>query len=207
MARVLLVVITVAITIYAVADIARTPNDEMPARVPKALWLLLAILLTPLGGLAWIIVSRVTQAEARGGQVNRGMWYSDNSALNTRFGRFQQPPRRESKAPDDDPEFLWTLEKQVRRHQQELEKELFNDELLDEYEAQLRNLQEDAAGDPDSPDSTADPSEPREGEEHPRSADEPGEADDSGNADNAGDTDTDSGEDDERKDPPASPLA
>lgn len=115
MARVLIVVISLAITIYAVADIARTPSDELPVRIPKPLWLLLVILLTPLGGLAWIIVSRVTQAEARGGQVNRSVWYSDQSVLRPQR---QNEPRRESfysGAPDDDPDLSWRLEKQMRQ--------------------------------------------------------------------------------------------
>lgn len=129
-----MVILTVAITVYAVADIARTPKDEMPARLPKAMWLLLVLLLPPLGGLAWIIVSRVTQAEARGGQINRKVWYSDESAIKSpTFRRHRNTPYGYH-APDDDPEFLWSLEKELRskRSEEEIrEAERRMDEALD----------------------------------------------------------------------------
>lgn len=158
MARVLMVVISVAITIYAVADISRTPKDELPARIPKLLWLLLAILLTPVGGLAWIIVSRVTQAEARGGQINRGMWYSDESAIKTtRFNR-QRRETYYAPAPDDDPDFLWSLEKELRtlRSEEEMREA---ERLMDEARAALDNQDiTDAIDDSRDGDSGDDPS-------------------------------------------------
>ncbi|MDO5729352.1 MAG: PLD nuclease N-terminal domain-containing protein [Actinomycetaceae bacterium] len=116
MARVVLLVLSFAITIYAMADCIRTPSEELPARLPKALWLLIVLLFTPIGGIAWIIISRVTQAEARGGQLNRSIWYSENPAV-----KFPSRQRTEApiNAPDNDPEFLWKLEKELQRKRQE----------------------------------------------------------------------------------------
>ncbi|MDO5034735.1 MAG: PLD nuclease N-terminal domain-containing protein [Actinomycetaceae bacterium] len=165
MARVLMVVLTVAVTIYAVADIARTPSDQLPARIPKPMWLLATILLPPVGGLAWVIVSRVTQAEARGGEINRKMWYSDESAIKTRASNRRRESAPTFNAPDDDPEFLWMLEKELRskRSQEEIREA---ERLMDEAQAarEAEAGEEDAA---DSPDTPANPSDekPTEGED------------------------------------------
>ncbi|WP_052038764.1 PLDc N-terminal domain-containing protein [Actinomyces sp. S4-C9] len=129
MARVVIAILSLAVTIFAVADIARTPKDEIPARIPKPLWLLLAILLTPVGGLAWIIVSRVTQAEARGGQVNRGFWYSQDSAIKLPKRTYTNQDPYMYGAPDDDPNLAWHLEKQMRQKRSE--------NLMREFERQM----------------------------------------------------------------------
>lgn len=129
MARVVIAILSLAVTVFAVADIARTPKDEIPARIPKPLWLLLAILLTPVGGLAWIIVSRVTQAEARGGQVNRGFWYSQDSAIKLPQRTYTNQDPYMYGAPDDDPNLAWHLEKQMRQKRSE--------NLMREFERQM----------------------------------------------------------------------
>ena len=129
MARVVIAILSLAVTVFAVADIARTPKDESPARIPKPLWLLLAILLTPVGGLAWIIVSRVTQAEARGGQVNRGFWYSQDSAIKLPQRTYTNQDPYMYGAPDDDPNLAWHLEKQMRQKRSE--------NLMREFERQM----------------------------------------------------------------------
>ncbi|MDU5231000.1 PLDc N-terminal domain-containing protein [Actinomyces sp.] len=129
MARVVIVILSLAVTVFAVADIARTPKDEIPARIPKPLWLLLAILLTPVGGLAWIIVSRVTQAEARGGQVNRGFWYSQDSAIKLPQRTYTNQDPYMYGVPDDDPNLAWHLEKQMRQKRSE--------NLMREFERQM----------------------------------------------------------------------
>ncbi|MDU4286420.1 MAG: PLDc N-terminal domain-containing protein [Actinomyces sp.] len=133
MARVVIAILSLAVTIFAVADIARTPKDEIPARIPKPLWLLLAILLTPVGGLAWIIVSRVTQAEARGGQMNRGFWYSQDSAIKLPQRTYTNQDPYMYGAPDDDPNLAWHLEKQMRQKRSENLKREF-ERQMDEAE-------------------------------------------------------------------------
>ena len=133
MARVVIAILSLAVTIFAVADIARTPKDEIPARIPKPLWLLLAILLTPVGGLAWIIVSRVTQAEARGGQMNRSFWYSQDSAIKLPQRTYTNQDPYMYGAPDDDPNLAWHLEKQMRQKRSE--------NLMREFERQMDEVE------------------------------------------------------------------
>ncbi len=116
MARVVMAILALAVTIYAVADCARTPNEKIPGRIPKALILVLIMLFMPIGGLAWIVISRVAAAEANDGQVRPTVWSSPDSAVRVR--RSTQP-RTAPMAPDDDPEFLWKLEKELHRRRQE----------------------------------------------------------------------------------------
>ncbi|EJZ85892.1 PLDc N-terminal domain-containing protein [Winkia sp. UMB3158] len=118
MARVVMAILTLAVTIYAAADCARTPSDKLPARLPKAIWLLLIILLPPLGALAWIVISRVLAAEANDGKIDATMW-SSAEPLNFRHNAPGTRPR--TMAPDDDPEFLFKLKRdlQKRRDQEE----------------------------------------------------------------------------------------
>lgn len=139
MARVVIAILSLAVTIFAVADIARTPKDEIPARIPKPLWLLLAILLTPVGGLAWIIVSRVTQAEARGGQVNRGFWYSQDSAIKLPQRTYTNQDPYMYGAPDDDPNLAWHLEKQMRQKRSENLKREFERQMDEAERAEDRD--------------------------------------------------------------------
>lgn len=150
MARVVIAILSLAVTVFAVADIARTPKDEIPARIPKPLWLLLAILLTPVGGLAWIIVSRVTQAEARGGQVNRGFWYSQDSAIKLPQRTYTNQDPYMYGAPDDDPNLAWHLEKQMRQKRSENLKREFERQMDEAERAEDRDSKDREARDLDS---------------------------------------------------------
>jgi hypothetical protein len=96
--RVLGVLVLVALYIYFVIDVLRTPSGETRS-LPKFVWLLLVVLIPILGGLLWLALGRV--------------WPAPGS----RFGR-----RRGPLAPDDDPTFLkqiaddaWVKRMQRRR--------------------------------------------------------------------------------------------
>ena len=104
-----LLVLVLALTIYSLLDCARTPEESMPARMPKLLWVALFAVITPIGPIAWIIVSRVKAAEERGGAVEPTVWSSKEG---TTFHRAERP---RPVAPDDDPEFLRGLEQDIRR--------------------------------------------------------------------------------------------
>ena len=65
--RIVLIVLVFALTLYALLDCARTPEESMPARMPKFLWIILIVLFPTIGPIAWIITSRVKAAEAAGG--------------------------------------------------------------------------------------------------------------------------------------------
>ncbi|MBT0767754.1 PLDc N-terminal domain-containing protein [Kineosporia sp. J2-2] len=85
MARVLFVLVAIGVTVYAAIDCLRSNDDEVRA-LPKPLWLLLIVLLPLLGGLVWVFFGR---------QDSPG----------------NQPPRRlRTLGPDDDPDFLRSLD-------------------------------------------------------------------------------------------------
>ena len=56
-------VLAFALTLYALLDCARTPEESLPARMPKFLWIMLIVVFPAVGPIAWIIVSRVKAAE------------------------------------------------------------------------------------------------------------------------------------------------
>ena len=107
--RALLPVLVLALTIYALLDCARTPEELMPARMPKVVWIVLIVFVVGIGPIAWIIVSRVKAAEERGGVVEPTVWSSKEGT------QFRRPERPRPVAPDDDPEFLRGLEQDIRR--------------------------------------------------------------------------------------------
>ena len=107
--RIVLIVLVFALTLYALLDCARTPDESMPARMPKYLWITLVVLFPTVGPIAWIIFSRVRAAEERGGYVEPTVWSSKEGTT------FRRPQRPRPMAPDDDPEFLRDLEQDIRR--------------------------------------------------------------------------------------------
>ena len=116
MARVLLFILWLALTLYALIDCIRTPKDNMPGKVPKILWILLILLLSPIGAIAWVIVSRVAAAEAKGGVIEPNIWSSEES-VPISFGR--KPAPKQPSAPDDDPAFLEEVSRKLREKQRE----------------------------------------------------------------------------------------
>ena len=106
-------VLVLALTIYALLDCARTPEESMPARMPKLIWILLIVLITGVGPIAWIIVSRVKAAEDRNGYVQPTVWSSSDGV------KLRHPERPRPIAPDDDPQFLRGLSDDIRRRRQD----------------------------------------------------------------------------------------
>jgi hypothetical protein len=87
MARVLLIVVPLAITIYAVIDAIQTEQTRV-RHLPKLIWIVLILLFTPIGGIAWLVAGR-----QRGPSSGR------------RGPNYPAAPR----GPDDDPDFLRNL--------------------------------------------------------------------------------------------------
>jgi len=85
MLRVAGVLFAIALYIYFIIDVLRTPRGDTRS-LPKAVWLLLVIVIPILGGLIWLALGRVWQPPG------------------ARFGRQKGPL-----APDDDPKFLKQL--------------------------------------------------------------------------------------------------
>lgn len=111
--RAVVIVLVLALTIYSLLDCARTPEESMPARMPRFLWIILIVLFPTVGPIAWIIVSRVKAAEERGGVVEPTVWSSKEG---TQFRRAERP---RALGPDDDPEFLRNLERDIRRRREQ----------------------------------------------------------------------------------------
>lgn len=109
-------VLAFALTLYALLDCARTPEESLPARMPKFLWIMLIVVFPAVGPIAWIIVSRVKAAEERGGYVEPTVWSSREGTT------FRRPERARPMAPDDDLEFLRDLEQDIRRRKHHPEK-------------------------------------------------------------------------------------
>lgn len=107
--RVVLIVLAIALVLYSLLDCARTPEEGLPARIPKFVWIILIILFPTVGAIAWIITSRVKAAEERGGIVEPTVW---SSREGTTFHRHARP---RPVAPDEDPEFLRSLERDIQR--------------------------------------------------------------------------------------------
>lgn len=120
MARIVPVVLAVAVWIYGIIHCALTKKDAMPGRVPKWGWMALNILLPVIGA---------------------GVWFAALYLLREQPAETQ--PERPI-APDDDPEFLAHLERENRFR--EWERRQNADEPASETPSEeeiLRNLEKD----------------------------------------------------------------
>lgn len=109
MLRILIAIAWIAVTVYAIADWFRTPEEGLPARMPKAMWLVLILITIPsfsLGSIAWIVLRAVSRAEA--GQ-------SPLPPIPMPRPPQARPEKPRPLAPDDDPEFLFRIERDIQR--------------------------------------------------------------------------------------------
>ncbi len=109
MLRVLIVIAWIAVTVYAIADWFRTPEEEVPARIPKAMWLILILITIPtfsLGSVAWVILRAVSRAEA-------GQSPLPPIPVPRPPHSHEEEPR--PLAPDDDPDFLFKIGRDIQR--------------------------------------------------------------------------------------------
>ena len=112
MVRIVLLVAMLALTVYAAADWHRTPEEEMPGKLPKPVWLLTIVWL----GLRW--VARAEKAQS------------------ARASTHERPT-----APDDDPDFLFRLERDIQRKRREDERR-----RRDEHPGEDSSAQDPEAG-------------------------------------------------------------
>jgi hypothetical protein len=94
-----------AFWLYCLFDVITTPEEHV-RNLPKVLWVLIVVLLITVGGLLWMLLGRPLPQQAHtpgGGAFGGG--YGGSS------GRRQQPSFR---GPEDDPEFLRSLERRLR---------------------------------------------------------------------------------------------
>ena len=119
----LLFLLDLALTIVALIDCLSTDVDEVRA-LPKLFWVLLIVLFSPIGAIAWFFAGRpqTTQPEVSSGSSSHPAGRGPSGVADRRV------------APDDDPEFLRDLGARTRRD---------NEDLLRKWEADLRRREEE----------------------------------------------------------------
>ncbi len=89
MPRLIAAVAVLAFTVYCLVDVIKTQGDQVKG-IPKALWLVVVLLVPIAGGLAWLLAGR-----------ERPLFGDRTLGRDPRGGRGQGPL-----GPDDDPDFL-----------------------------------------------------------------------------------------------------
>ena len=94
MARGIIAVLSIALTVFALADCVQTEDDKIRG-LPKWAWIVLIVLIPWVGPITWLFVGK--ERNLGGG-----------------------PPRRQGPlAPDEDPDFLRRLDEDIRRERRE----------------------------------------------------------------------------------------
>ncbi|MGV9556368.1 PLD nuclease N-terminal domain-containing protein [Streptomyces sp. NPDC003401] len=93
MLRVLMFLVPLALSVYAFIDCISTKDDDI-RHMPKPLWAILVLLFPLVGSLSWIVAGKRRSPAAEGWSGVRG-------------GR---PQQRQWIAPDDNPDFLKSLD-------------------------------------------------------------------------------------------------
>ena len=151
MSRVLPVLIALVLTVWAVIDCVQTPSSE--ARIlPKPLWLVCIVLLPFVGAAGWLVLGRT-----RSFGVGRG------GAGTSSGGPAQRAPRPQPIAPDDDPDFLRSLDTGNAEHER----------LLRRWEEDLKRREGDLRGDAADSGDESRPDDKRRRDDDPPTAGEP----------------------------------
>lgn len=114
MLRVILVLVLLAMTIYALIDCTKTDSTRMPARISKPVWIVAIAILPIIGPLLWLGIK--TQKMLKSDPNIAGQDFTN------KFRSRNNPKSNQALAPDDDPDFLSRLEAQNRRRQYEQKK-------------------------------------------------------------------------------------
>ena len=121
MAAVVIALVQILLAVYALVDCLRTEKSDLPGRLPRAFWLLIIIILPVFGPLAWIVISWASKAESPDGRVEIPR---NPLEIFRGSGERSQPQEPEiPQAPDDNPDFLFSLEAKMRRERMAREAE------------------------------------------------------------------------------------
>lgn len=106
MARIFIALVIISLTIYTFIDCLRTPAYATPARISKAAWALLTLLVPIIGPILWLFFKY------------QAVITSDTPISTSDIAgrlRTKHPSSHTPIAPDDDPEFLARLDAHNRR--------------------------------------------------------------------------------------------
>lgn len=120
MLRILTFVLPLALWVWAFIDCLTTPEEEVK-HLPKVIWVIVVLLFPLVGSIAWLVAGKQRGAYRTSGRADAG-------GGPVHGGRGGRPL-----APDDDPEFLASLNKDDGRHE----------EMLRQWEADLRRRERD----------------------------------------------------------------
>lgn len=101
MIRLLPIILSIAITVYAVVSVATNSDEQLPGGLSKGVWIAIVILAAPLGGIAWLTLLFIRK-------------HSDGSSVNFTNPFRKNTAKNATKAPDDDDEFLFKLERDLQ---------------------------------------------------------------------------------------------
>jgi hypothetical protein len=117
MLRVLLILVPLALSIYAFIDCVTTQETDVRF-MPKPLWAILILLFPLVGSVSWLIIGRDRATSQRIGGTSGGQWI----------------------APDDNPEFLKSLKDEKSGTSDSVADD---DAHLRDWEADLRRREEE----------------------------------------------------------------
>lgn len=110
-----LYLLNIVLAIAAVVSCLRTPTSQMPNSFPKVVALLLIILMPLIGPIAWFVISWASRAEAQ--SADGRVEIPRNPLEIFRLPNSEETSKSASEPvpPDDNPDFLFSLEAQLRR--------------------------------------------------------------------------------------------
>ncbi|HJQ44530.1 MAG TPA: PLD nuclease N-terminal domain-containing protein [Jatrophihabitantaceae bacterium] len=109
-------IILIGLWLFCVIDVITTDESQM-RNLPKAVWVLIVLILFDIGAILWLVAGRNWQSSGARGQQPRGRGAA--------FPEYDRPGRYVPTNPDDDDEFL----RQIRQRA---------DEQRRSYEAQRK---------------------------------------------------------------------
>ncbi|MBF6060317.1 PLDc_N domain-containing protein [Nocardia terpenica] len=97
--------VTLCLWVFCLIDVIMSPESEI-RQLPKALWLIIVIILPTIGALLWLLIGR---------PVN----YRSRPASTTRYPEYDRPGRHVAQNPEDDEEFLQRLRERAESQRRE----------------------------------------------------------------------------------------
>lgn len=128
--------ILLGLWLFCIIDVITTPESEC-RNLPKIAWLLIVILLSDLGSIAWLVAGRNW---AGGTGNNLGYKGNQGARSSDRFPEYTRPGRFAASNPDDDETFLRQLRERAEQQRRD---------YRDRREQELRHEQEQLRRRPD----------------------------------------------------------